>query len=159
KYGASMVDDDVSMRVLADHARASAFLIADGVMPANEGRGYVLRRIMRRAIRHGVRLGLGEGRFAELCQGVVSQMHGPYPELKAAEGLITKAVLAEDQSFRRTLDRGMRLLDDEFARLNKGATLPGETVFKLYDTYGFPADLTRVIAEEKGFTVDEAGFE
>ncbi|HEY7956561.1 MAG TPA: alanine--tRNA ligase, partial [Polyangia bacterium] len=159
RYGATMSDDDVSMRVLADHARASAFLIADGVMPSNEGRGYVLRRIMRRAIRHGVRLGLAEGEFGLLCQNVVSAMGGHFTELKEAQGLIARAVDAEDLGFRRTLDRGMKLLDEEVARRERGQALPGEVVFKLYDTYGFPADLTRVIAEERGFTVDEEGFE
>ena len=159
KYGRTDGDDDVSMRVLADHARAAAFLLADNVTPSNEGRGYVLRRIMRRAIRHGVRLGLGEGQFRLLCERVVAEMHDAYPELDEAKGLIAKAVDAEDQSFRRTIDRGMRLLDEQFGKLAKGATLPGETVFKLYDTYGFPVDLTRVIAEERGFGVDEAGFD
>ena len=159
KYGRSDGDDDVSMRVLADHARATAFLLADNVSPSNEGRGYVLRRIMRRAIRHGVRLGLGEGQFRVLCERVVGEMREAYPELEEAKALIGRMVDAEDQSFRRTIDRGMRLLDEQFGKLQKGATLPGETVFKLYDTYGFPVDLTRVIAEERGFGVDEAGFD
>jgi alanyl-tRNA synthetase len=159
RYGASMADDDVSMRVLADHARATGFLMADGVLPSNEGRGYVLRRIMRRAIRHGVRLGLAEGDFAALCLDVVERMGGPYPELKEARGLIERAAQAEDTGFRRTLDRGLRLIEDELGSRQRGATLPGEIVFRLYDTFGFPADLTRVIAEERGFSVDEAGFE
>jgi len=159
KYGRTDGDDDVSMRVLADHARATAFLLADNVTPSNEGRGYVLRRIMRRAIRHGVRLGLGEGQFRVLCERVVGEMHDAYPELDEAKALIGRMVDAEDQSFRRTIDRGMRLLDEQFGKLKKGATLPGETVFKLYDTYGFPVDLTRVIAEERGLHVDEAGFD
>jgi alanyl-tRNA synthetase len=159
KYGASMNEDDVSLRVLADHARSATFLIADGVMPSNEGRGYVLRRIMRRAIRHGVRIGLAEGEFGLLCEQVIGMMSGAYGELREAHGLISRAVDNEDLSFRRTLDRGMRLIDEEFARLKKGAEVPGELVFKLYDTYGFPADLTRVIAEEREHTVDEEGFE
>lgn len=159
KYGATMGDDDVSMRVLADHARAATFLISDGVMPSNEGRGYVLRRIMRRAIRHGVRLGLAEGDYARVCDRVIEMMGGHFAELREARGLVVRAVEAEDQNFRRTIDRGMKLIDEEFGRLKKGATVPGEVVFKLYDTYGFPADLTRVIAEERGFSVDEAGFE
>jgi alanyl-tRNA synthetase len=159
KYGASMGDDDVSMRVLADHARATSFLIADGVMPSNEGRGYVLRRIMRRAIRHGVRLGLAEGEFGLLCEQVISAMGEHFGELKEARGLISRAVDAEDEGFRRTLDRGMKLIDEALGGMKSGATVPGETVFKLYDTYGFPVDLTRVIAEERGFAVDEAGFE
>ena len=159
KYGASATDDDVSVRVLADHARATAFLIADGVTPSNEGRGYVLRRIMRRAIRHGVRLGLAEGDFGKLCAQVVATMGAVYGELAEAKVLIGRAVDAEDQAFRRTLDRGLKLFDEAVAALHKGGQLPGETVFKLYDTFGFPADLTRVIAEERGFVVDEAGFD
>jgi alanyl-tRNA synthetase len=158
-YTADDADDAVSMRVLADHARATAFLIGDNVTPSNEGRGYVLRRIMRRAIRHGVRLGLAEGDFGKLCAQVVATMGGVYPELVEARSLIARAVDAEDQAFRRTLDRGLKLLDEEFGKRQTGATLPGETVFKLYDTYGFPADLTRVIAEERGYAVDEAGFD
>jgi alanyl-tRNA synthetase len=154
-----MGDDDVSMRVLADHARAATFLIADGVLPSNEGRGYVLRRIMRRAIRHGVRLGLAEGDYGKLCERVIATMSPAYPELREAQGLIARAVDAEDQGFRRTIDRGMKLLDEAFSELTRGGEVPGEVVFKLYDTYGFPADLTRVIAEERGFTVDETGFE
>jgi alanyl-tRNA synthetase len=113
---------------------------------------------MRRAIRHAVRLGIGEGEYRRLCEELIAKMSGQYPELAEARGLIGRAVDAEDNGFRRTLDRGLRLLDDEFARLPKGATVPGETVFKLYDTYGFPADLTRTIADEKGYVVDEAGF-
>ncbi|HXU70892.1 MAG TPA: alanine--tRNA ligase [Polyangia bacterium] len=152
-------DDDVSMRVIADHARATSFLVADGVSPENQGRGYVLRRIMRRAIRHAVRLGLAEGQFRTTCERVISDMREAYPELDEAKALIARTVDNEDQTFRRTLDRGNKLLDEAFTKLPKGATLPGETVFKLYDTYGFPVDLTRVIAEEKGFGVDEAGFD
>jgi alanyl-tRNA synthetase len=159
KYGASDGDDDVSMRVLADHARATTFLIADNVTPSNEGRGYVLRRIMRRAIRHGVRLGLKEGQFRELCTAVIAQMGSDYPELVEAKALITRAVDAEDQSFRRTIDRGMKLLEEATATLKKGDIIPGKTIFKLYDTYGFPPDLTAVIAGEKGLGVDEKGFE
>ncbi|MGZ3425278.1 MAG: alanine--tRNA ligase [Polyangia bacterium] len=159
KYGRTDGDDDVSMRVLADHARATSFLMADNVTPSNEGRGYVLRRIMRRAIRHAVRLGMREGDFRLVCDEVIDTMSEQYPELQEARALIDRAVDGEDQSFRRTIDRGMKLLDDQFGKLSKGATLTGETVFKLYDTYGFPVDLTRVIAEERGFGVDEAGFD
>ncbi|HEY1584070.1 MAG TPA: alanine--tRNA ligase, partial [Polyangia bacterium] len=157
-YRHSDAEDDVSMRVIADHARATAFLVADGVMPSNEGRGYVLRRIMRRAIRHGVRLGAGDV-FPLACSVVIEEMSGAYSELAEARGLIAKVSTAETEAFARTIDRGMRLLDEQFGKLKKGATLPGETVFKLYDTYGFPVDLTRVIADERGFTVDEAGFD
>ncbi len=158
-YARDHGDDAVSMRVLADHARATTFLIGDNVTPSNEGRGYVLRRIMRRAIRHGVRLGLAEGDFAKLCAQVIATMGAVFPELVEAKALIERAVDAEDQAFRRTLDRGMKLFDDAVAALPPKGQVPGEALFKLYDTYGFPADLTRVIAEERGFTVDEAGFE
>jgi alanyl-tRNA synthetase len=158
-YTADDSDDAVSMRVLADHARATSFLLADNVGPSNEGRGYVLRRIMRRAIRHGVRLGLKEGDFGKLCKHVIDKMGGVYPELVEAQTLIVRSVDAEDQGFRRTLDRGLKLLDEAFGKLAPKSAVPGEVVFKLYDTYGFPTDLTRVIAEERGFTVDEAGFE
>ena len=158
-YSRTDNDDDMSMRVLADHARATVFLMADNVTPSNEGRGYVLRRIMRRAIRHAVRLGLREGDFRHVCDEVIGSMNEQYPEIQEAKGLIDRAVDGEDQSFRRTIDRGMRLIDEQFGKLEKGDTLPGETLFKLYDTYGFPVDLTRVIAEERGFAVDEAGFE
>jgi alanyl-tRNA synthetase len=155
KYSATMGDDDVSMRVLADHARSTAFLMADGVNPSNEGKGYVLRRIMRRAIRHGVRLGLAEGAFAQLCKQVVETMAPIYPELQAAGALIVKSTEAEDEGFRRTLDRGMKLLDEAIDKLGQEKKIPSVTVAKLYDTYGFPIDLTRVIAEERGLVVDE----
>jgi alanyl-tRNA synthetase len=155
KYGRSMGDDDVSMRVLADHARSTAFLMADGVNPSNEGRGYTLRRIMRRAIRHGVRLGLQEGAFAQLCAQVVAKMAPVYPELAAASQLILRATNAEDESFRRTIGRGIKLLDEEIARLKGEKKIPSRAVAVLDDTYGFPIDLTRTIAEEKGFIVDE----
>jgi alanyl-tRNA synthetase len=160
RYPGNREADAISMRVLADHARAASFLIADNVLPSNEGRGYVLRRIMRRAIRHGVRLGLKEGHFRALCERVAAEMSSAYPELNEAGSLIARAVDAEDQSFRRTLDRGLKLLDEQFTFLaGKAQEIPGEVVFKLYDTYGFPADLTRVIAEERGYRVDEAGFD
>jgi len=155
-YSGSMSDDDVSMRVLADHARATAFLIADGVTPSNEGRGYVLRRIMRRAIRHAVRI---HADFAGLVTMVGTLMKDAYPELVERQANISKHVKAEDESFRRTLDRGLSLLDEAINGLKGQKTLSGDVVFKLYDTYGFPVDLTRVIAEERGLTVDEAGFE
>ena len=159
EYRHSDAEDDVSMRVIADHARATAFLVADGVMPSNEGRGYVLRRIMRRAIRHGVRLGGAGDVFPLACSVVIDEMSGAYSELAEARGLINKVSVAETEAFARTIDRGMKLIDEQLGKLSKGATLPGETVFKLYDTYGFPVDLTRVIAEERGFGVDEAGFD
>ncbi len=159
RYGRSMGDDDVSMRVLADHARATAFLLADGVSPSNEGRGYVLRRIMRRAIRHAVRLGLSPHFYPQLVAEVGNQMADAYPELKERQATIGKFTDAEDIGFRRTIERGLKLLDEAIGQLGGRKTLPGEVVFKLYDTYGFPADLTRTIAEERALTVDEAGFE
>ncbi|MSP62549.1 MAG: alanine--tRNA ligase [Myxococcales bacterium] len=158
-YRGTMSDDDVSMRVLADHARAAAFLIGDGVTPSNEGRGYVLRRIMRRAIRHGVRLGLDSAHYARLIDQVGEVMGDAYPELGERRATIRQFVVAEDLAFRRTLDRGLQLLDEEVVRLGAAKVIPGPVVFKLYDTYGFPADLTRVIAEERGLAVDEAGFD
>jgi alanyl-tRNA synthetase len=153
-YGGSAAEDDVSMRVIADHARATAFLIADGVQPSNEGRGYVLRRIMRRAIRHGKRLGFDEPFFHVACGFVVEQMAPAYPELSRAASLIAKAAENEEVAFRRTLDRGLRLLRDEMERHPERELSPG-FVADLYDTYGFPIDLTRVIANEHDRTVDE----
>lgn len=148
-----------SFRVIADHARATTFLIGDGVMPSNEGRGYVLRRIMRRAIRHGQKLGFKEAFFYKTTSFVISQMENAYPDLRAKEAFIRKAVQAEEEQFLRTLDRGLDLLNDEMKKLAKGGRIAGDVAFKLYDTYGFPLDLTRVIAEEKGFSVDEKQFE
>ena len=160
-YGGTMGDDDVSLRVLADHSRAATFLIADGILPANDGRGYVLRRIMRRAIRHAVRLGLGEGSYRTLCERVIGEMGDVFPEVREARGLIVRAVDAEDETFRRTLDRGLGLLGEAMRTVKAGGltTIPGQTVFKLYDTFGFPDDLTRVIAEENQLGIDEAGFQ
>ena len=153
-------DDDVGMRVLADHSRATANLIADGVLPSNLSRGYVLRSIMRRAIRFAVRLGLPAGFFASLCLEVTKLLGDIYPELRKAESLIEKAVNAEDEGFRSTIDRGLRLISEtEFAADTAGQkTLPGKVAFQLHDTYGFPLDLTQVIGREQGFVVDEYGF-
>ncbi|MEM9112675.1 MAG: alanine--tRNA ligase [Myxococcota bacterium] len=142
----------VSHRVIADHARATAFLVADGVQPSNEGRGYVLRRIMRRAIRHGKQLGLDAPFFHEACAAVIHRMEGAHPHLGRAAALIDKVASSEEASFRRTLDRGLKLLEE---RLETGQPLEADFVAELYDTYGFPIDLTRVIAEERGRTVDE----
>lgn len=148
-----------SFRVVADHSRATAFLIGDGVMPSNEGRGYVLRRIMRRAIRHGKKLGF-TGPFLHKTAGyVIDQMKDAYPDLIEKRAFIEKAVLAEEEQFFKTLERGLALLDEETAKLGSSKTLPGAVAFKMYDTYGFPLDLTRVICAEKGLTVDEPGFE
>jgi alanyl-tRNA synthetase len=160
RYGASE-DDSVSMRVIADHARATTFLVGDGVLPSNEGRGYVLRRIMRRAIRHGKRLGFERPFLADVCATVIEEMGGAYPEIRENRAFITKVAQQEEEAFRRTLDNGLRILEEEMARLEKAKeqVVPGKVAFQLYDTFGFPMDLTRVIAAERGLGVDEAGFD
>lgn len=154
-------DNVAAMRVLADHSRATAFLIADGVMPSNEGRGYVLRRIMRRAIRYGRTLTDDPTLFLQTIGVVISEMGDFYPELKRAQELIKTTVADEITRFLTTLDQGTAILHDELKKLEgRGQkTVAGEVVFKLYDTFGFPADLTRLMAVEKGFAIDEAGFE
>lgn len=153
--------DDVSMRVIADHARAVTFLICDGALPSNEGRGYVLRRIMRRAARHSKMLGCAEPMLFHTVDAVREMMGDVYPELLERESYIKKVVLAEEQRFAETLDRGLAILNDEVAklRLDGRKTIPGDVLFKLYDTYGFPTDLTGDIVESEGFGIDEAGFE
>jgi len=148
-----------SHRVIADHLRASSFLIADGVTPSNEGRGYVLRRIMRRAMRHAHLLGAEEPLMHRLAPTLVQLMGGAYPELKRAEPAIVDTLRQEEERFRRTLGRGMSLLDEATAGLAEGDVLSGETAFKLYDTYGFPLDLTQDAVRAKGLTVDLAGFD
>lgn len=158
-YTASDSEDDVSMRVIADHSRATCFLIADGVLPSNEGRGYVLRRIMRRAIRYGSRLGLNQLFFHEVCGEVVQHMGSVYPELKTAAALIQKVVMLEEETFRKTLDRGLTLFQESSAHLARGQKLDGGLVFKLYETYGFPSDLTTILAEENGLEIDWPQFE
>ncbi len=145
--------------MIADHLRSTSFLIADGVMPSNEGRGYVLRRIMRRAMRHAHQLGAKDPVMYRLVPALVRQMGGAYPELGRAQSLIEETLRLEETRFKQTLDRGLRLLDDELARLPSGGALPGEAAFRLYDTYGFPLDLTQDALREKGLTVDVAGFE
>lgn len=158
EYRASKDEDDVAMRVLADHARATAFLIADGLTPANEGRGYVLRRIMRRAIRHGALLGLSEPFFHEVCL-MVSDLMGPsYEELLVAKPLMAKVVWQEEESFRKTLDRGLALLESEMKNQKPGNVLTGSLVFKLHDTYGFPPDLTENIAHSHGLSINWQEF-
>ena len=147
-----------SLRVIADHIRATAFLITDGVRPSNEGRGYVLRRIMRRAIRHGYKLGATDHFFHTLVAPLVAEMGEAYPELIAAADQVTRVIQQEEERFAETLSHGMKLLEEDIAQLS-GTVLPGETVFKLYDTYGFPVDLTADIARERGLQVDDAGFE
>ncbi|TMV43765.1 alanine--tRNA ligase, partial [Thioclava sp. BHET1] len=146
-------------RVIADHLRSTSFLIADGVMPSNEGRGYVLRRIMRRAMRHAHQLGAKDPVMYRLVPALVRQMGAAYPELGRAQALIEETLKLEETRFKQTLDRGLRLLDDELGRLSSGAALPGEAAFRLYDTYGFPLDLTQDALREKGLSVDVAGFE
>jgi alanyl-tRNA synthetase len=156
----STAQETASVRVIADHARATAFLIADGVMPSNEKRGYVLRSIMRRAIRHGKLLGLEQLFFDRVCEKVIELMGKTYPELTDNAVFIREVVRNEEQSFRRTLNRGLQLLDQEFSSLAAAGTkvIPGATIFRLHDTYGFPPDLTRVIATERGFALDEEGY-
>ncbi|WP_347267506.1 alanine--tRNA ligase [Paracoccus sp. (in: a-proteobacteria)] len=149
----------VHHRVIADHLRSTSFLIADGVMPSNEGRGYVLRRIMRRAMRHAHMLGAKDPVMHRLVPALVRQMGAAYPELARAQALIEETLKLEETRFKQTLDRGLRLLDDELARLPEGADLPGEAAFKLYDTYGFPLDLTQDALREKGRAVATAGFD
>jgi alanyl-tRNA synthetase len=160
-YASASTDDRVSMRVIADHARATTFLVGDGVLPSNEGRGYVLRRIMRRAIRHGKRLGLEKPFLADVCRAVIAEMGAAYPETRDNEPFITKVAQQEEESFRRTLDRGLALLDEEMKRLAATGerVIQGKVAFQLYDTFGFPMDLTRVIAAERNLEVDEPGFD
>ncbi|WP_434358678.1 alanine--tRNA ligase [Parasalinivibrio latis] len=147
-----------SLRVVADHIRSCAYLIADGVMPSNEGRGYVLRRIIRRAVRHGNKLG-AQGAFFYKLVGVLADVMGTAgEEVKQQQAMIEKVLKIEEENFGRTLDRGMALLNDALDGL-EGNVLDGETVFKLYDTYGFPADLTNDVARERGYSIDEEGFE
>jgi len=148
-----------SHRVIADHLRSAGFLIADGVLPANEGRGYVLRRIMRRAMRHAHLLGAADPLMYRLVGGLVAEMGAAYPELVRAQPLIEETLLREETRFRQTLDKGLRLLDEAVVGLSPSATLPGETAFKLYDTYGFPYDLTEDALRAQGRSVDRAGFD
>ena len=149
----------VHHRVIADHLRATSFLIADGVMPSNDGRGYVLRRIMRRAMRHAHQLGTQDPLMHRLVPALVHEMGAAYPELGQAKTLIEETLKNEEVRFRQTLDRGLRLLDDELSRLPDGADLPGEAAFKLYDTYGFPLDLTQDALREMGRGVNTQGFD
>ncbi|ANT59310.1 alanine--tRNA ligase [Salipiger sp. CCB-MM3] len=146
-------------RVIADHLRSTSFLIADGVMPSNDGRGYVLRRIMRRAMRHAHMLGSKDPVMHRLVPALVRQMGAAYPELVRAQALIEETLKLEETRFKQTLDRGLKLLDDELVGLGDGAKLPGEAAFKLYDTYGFPLDLTQDALRERGREVDTEGFD
>jgi alanyl-tRNA synthetase len=147
-----------SLRVIADHIRSSSFLIVDGVLPSNEGRGYVLRRIIRRALRHGHKLGMEGIFFHTLVAPLVEQMGAAYPELVAKQALVEKALLGEEEQFSKTLDKGMGVLTTALADLS-GKVIPGEVVFKLYDTYGFPLDLTNDIAREQGYELDLVAYE
>ena len=160
-YGGSQSDDDVSMRVIADHARLTAFCMAEGIFPDRAARPYVLRRVMRRAIRHGHRLGITKPFLHEVTLEVVRQMGEAYPELVARKDVIADVVQQEEVRFRETIDRGLKMLDEEVGRLrtNGGTVIPGDAVFKLYDTYGFPMDLTEVIAGERNLTIDVGAYE
>ncbi|NOY62139.1 MAG: alanine--tRNA ligase, partial [Gammaproteobacteria bacterium] len=153
--------NNASLKVVADHIRSCAFLITDGVIPSNEGRGYVLRRIIRRAIRHGHKLGTKEPFFFKLAQPLAAEMGDAYPELNQALDQVQRVLKTEEARFAETLEQGLKQLENDIATLgdDSSRTIPGETVFRLYDTYGFPADLTADIAREKGLSVDMPGFE
>jgi alanyl-tRNA synthetase len=150
--------ENASLKVIADHIRSCAFLVVDGVIPSNEGRGYVLRRIIRRAIRHGHKLGLREPFFNKLVAPLVSEMGDAYPELPAAQLVVERVLKQEEERFAETLDQGMQHLEEAIDSLS-GSTIPGDVLFKLYDTYGFPVDLTADVARERGLSVDMSGFE
>jgi alanyl-tRNA synthetase len=150
--------ENKSLRVIADHIRSCAFLCVDGVLPSNEGRGYVLRRIIRRACRHGHQLGMDDMFFYRLVQPLVEIMGDAYPELAAAQSNVERLLKMEEERFAETLDHGMKILEEDISQL-QDRTITGETLFKLYDTYGFPVDLTADIARERGLEIDEAGFE
>lgn len=149
---------NTSLRVIADHIRSCSFLVVDGVLPSNEGRGYVLRRIIRRAVRHGYQLGVDDIFFYKLVEALVQQMGEAYPELKAKQAVVEKVLKEEEQQFARTLENGMVILQQAITDLD-GSVIPGETVFKLYDTYGFPVDLTADVAREHNLTIDQQGFD
>jgi len=152
---------DISFRVIADHARAISFLIADGVMPSNEGRGYVLRRLLRRAARHGRLLGLKDPFLFRIAATVAKVMGGAYPELRTEEQRIQQVIQAEEERFGETLEKGLVMLEEATAKLKqqKETVLPGDIAFRLYDTYGFPLDLTEDILRADQMAVDQAGFE
>lgn len=152
--------DDVSIRLITDHIRSATFMISDGIMPSNEGRGYVLRRIIRRAARHGKMLGIEGAFMAELAATVIAESKDGYPELEEKQDFIFKVLTQEEEKFGKTIDQGLSILNEMEAEMEKKGekVLSGDNAFKLYDTYGFPVDLTQEILEEKGFTIDEAGF-
>jgi alanyl-tRNA synthetase len=151
-------DGQASLKVVADHIRSCGFLIADGVLPSNEGRGYVLRRIIRRACRHGNKLGAKGSFFYQIVAALAAEMGEAFPELKGQQAHIERVLKAEEEQFAKTLEQGLRILEQDLAQL-QGDVVPGDVVFKLYDTYGFPMDLTADIARERELTIDEAGFE
>ncbi|WP_409317110.1 alanine--tRNA ligase [Pseudomonas sp. KCJK9016] len=151
-------DNQASLKVVADHIRSCGFLIADGVLPSNEGRGYVLRRIIRRACRHGNKLGAKGSFFYQIVAALVAEMGDAFPELKSQQAHIERVLKAEEEQFAKTLEQGLKILEQDLAEL-KGDVVPGDVVFKLYDTYGFPMDLTADIARERSLTIDEVGFE
>ena len=150
---------DKSLRVIADHIRSCSFLVADGVLPSNEGRGYVLRRIIRRAVRHGRLLGAKDVFFYKLVPDLIRLMGAAYPELQANQKQIENALKKEEEQFIKTLDRGLNLLSDELKKLGDSKTIPGDVAFKLYDTYGFPVDLTADVVRDDGYVVDNDGFD
>ncbi len=162
--GVAYQDDeakDVSIRLITDHIRSSTFMISDGIMPNNEGRGYVLRRLIRRAVRHGRKLGIKKSFMAELAQTVIAESKDGYKELEEKKDFIVQVLSQEESKFDKTIDQGLSILyqmQEELAKEGK-KELSGENAFKLYDTYGFPLDLTIEILEEKGDTVDKEGFE
>jgi alanyl-tRNA synthetase len=151
-------DNQASLKVVADHIRSCGFLIADGVLPSNEGRGYVLRRIIRRACRHGNKLGAKGSFFYQIVDALVAEMGEAFPELTSQQAHIERVLKAEEEQFAKTLEQGLKILEQDLAEL-KGNVVPGDVVFKLYDTYGFPMDLTGDIARERSLTIDEEGFE
>ena len=153
--------DDISIRLITDHIRSTTFLISDGVMPTNEGRGYVLRRLIRRAARHGRMLGIDGTFMAELAGTVIRESKDGYPELEEKKDFIFRVLTQEEEQFNKTIDQGLKILADMEKELegSGGKVLSGESAFKLYDTFGFPVDLTAEILEEKGFCVDQSGFD
>ena len=153
--------DDVSIRLITDHIRSATFMVSDGIMPTNEGRGYVLRRLIRRAARHGKMLGIDGLFLAELSKTVINESKDGYPELEEKKEFIFRVLTQEEEKFNKTIDQGLAILADMQAEMEKEGkkVLSGEDAFRLYDTYGFPVDLTEEILEEKGFTIDQAGFE
>ncbi len=156
---ATKATDDRALRILADHSRAATFLIADGVVPSNEERGYILRRLMRRAILQGSRIGIAPGFLGQYVDQVIALMGGAYPDLVTEKATILRWVQAEEEAFGRTLEQGTKLFDEIAAKVDAGGTIPSADVFKLHDTFGFPYDVTKDLAEEQGLVVDEAGFD